>query len=153
MTAWRLLRDRSGATAIFAALTMTTVVGFVGLGVDVGLWYHSARIAQAAADSAARAAAIAAAASRDPRGAAQREARAIVAHYNLVGGRKGTEIVVNLPPLRGPHRDDKTAVEVTIVRPLPLVFAGGFITDPEPLSVRAVAAQRGKRPADVALVE
>ena len=48
-----LAGDRSGATAVVIGLTMTVLLGFVGLAVDAGVWYADRRSAQGAADSAA----------------------------------------------------------------------------------------------------
>ena len=49
----RLLRDRRGVSAVFVALASTALIGFVALGVEVGLWYAVKRQDQSAADAAA----------------------------------------------------------------------------------------------------
>src|SRR5437870_13390412 len=48
-----LWRDTRGATIVLVALTLTALIGFTGLSVDVGLWYTIKRYNQSAADIAA----------------------------------------------------------------------------------------------------
>ena len=50
---WRCLRDRRGASAILLGIALPVLVGFVGLGVETGIWYLEKRELQEAADSAA----------------------------------------------------------------------------------------------------
>ena len=47
------MRDRSGGTIIWFALTMPMIFGMTGLGIDVTLWYMDKRILQTASDSGA----------------------------------------------------------------------------------------------------
>src|SRR5262245_12280645 len=49
----RLRREEGGAAAIMTALLMVVLVGFLGLGTEVGLWYAERRAMQTAADAAA----------------------------------------------------------------------------------------------------
>jgi hypothetical protein len=49
----RFRRCKSGAIAIMAAVLMPIMIGFAGLGVEVGHWYLTGRAMQGAADSAA----------------------------------------------------------------------------------------------------
>ena len=49
----RLWDDTSGATLVLVALTISALIGFVGLGVETGLWYTIKRQNQTAADFAA----------------------------------------------------------------------------------------------------
>jgi hypothetical protein len=49
----RLWHDTRGATLVLVALTITGLIGFVGLGVETGLWYTIKRQNQTAADFAA----------------------------------------------------------------------------------------------------
>src|SRR5262245_53212933 len=49
----RFKNDESGSYLIIGALTMPVLVGFLGLGTDVGLWYFTHQKMQRAADSAA----------------------------------------------------------------------------------------------------
>jgi Flp pilus assembly pilin Flp len=49
----RISRDQNGATAITTALVLLVLVGFVGLGTEVGMWYAERRAMQNASDAAA----------------------------------------------------------------------------------------------------
>ena len=59
------LRDKSGVSAVLIALMMPVLVGFVGLGIDAGMWYSRTREMQTVADSAAISAALTLLASHD----------------------------------------------------------------------------------------
>ncbi len=52
----KIVRDEEGITTIMVALSLTVLLGFVGLATDVGLMLRQRRIAQTIADSAAIAA-------------------------------------------------------------------------------------------------
>lgn len=118
-----LWADRSGASAISVALVMVVVLGFVGLGADVGGWYVAKREAQNAADSAAYSAAIAVMAGA-PDFADQ--ARAVAAEYGLVQGRDGVSIEVRRPPAAGAYAGDAQTVEVVVARPARRIFSQMF---------------------------
>src|SRR5258708_8546302 len=49
----RLWHDTRGVTVVLVALTISALIGFVGLGVETGLWYTIQRQNQTAADFAA----------------------------------------------------------------------------------------------------
>jgi Flp pilus assembly protein TadG len=49
----RLVGDKRGATVVFVALASTVLIGFVGLGVEAGMWYAVKRQDQSAAEAAA----------------------------------------------------------------------------------------------------
>ena len=53
-----LLRDESGQTLIFVAVSMTVILGFLAMAADVGTLLHDKRNLQIAADSAAIAGAV-----------------------------------------------------------------------------------------------
>ena len=110
-----LARDRSGATAVVIGLTMTALLGFVGLAVDVGVWYADRRAAQGAADSAAYSAAIDIAGG-DTVSGARTAAKAITAQYGLTDGAGGVTVTVNSPPAAGPHTSTTGAVEVSFAQ-------------------------------------
>ena len=71
----RLVRDNSGASAIILALTLPIVIGGLGLGIDVSLWYYTERRLQTASDMAAFTAAIESRASENYEEVALDEAR------------------------------------------------------------------------------
>jgi uncharacterized membrane protein len=49
---FRWYRSRSGNIAIVAGLCAPMIVGFCGMGADVGYWYYQSRVLQGAADIA-----------------------------------------------------------------------------------------------------
>jgi Flp pilus assembly protein TadG len=78
--------DPSGAIAVIMALGLTMLIGIVGLAVDVGMWYHSSRAQQNAADAAAIAA------SQNGTASYQSEAKAVAAQYGFVDGSNGITV-------------------------------------------------------------
>jgi Putative Flp pilus-assembly TadE/G-like len=54
----KIHQGERGVLAIVTALCFVVLIGFVGLGIDVGMWYRTQRASQNAADAAALAAAI-----------------------------------------------------------------------------------------------
>jgi Flp pilus assembly protein TadG len=79
-------QDHRGAVAVLAALAITALVGFVGLAVDVGMWYQTNRSMQNAADAAAIAA------SQNGTSSYQSEAKAVAAQYGFVDGVNGITV-------------------------------------------------------------
>jgi hypothetical protein len=132
----RLARDERGATLATTALLLFTLLGFVGLGIDLGAAFAVRRGAQNAADSAALSAAVDAAA-----GGKQlvQQARAVAARYGLVDGKDGVTVQVRTPPATGPNKGDKDATEVVIQRPALGFFSLLFNPKPPPIGARAVA--------------
>ena len=54
----RFSRDRRGAVAVAVAILLPVLIGFAGIGVEVGLWFAVQRQNQSAADAAAISAAL-----------------------------------------------------------------------------------------------
>jgi Flp pilus assembly protein TadG len=54
----RFLRDRRGAVAVAVAVLLPVLVGFAGIGVEIGLWFAVQRQNRSAADAAAISAAL-----------------------------------------------------------------------------------------------
>jgi Flp pilus assembly protein TadG len=52
------LRDRRGAVAVAVAVLLPVLIGFAGIGVEIGLWFAVQRQNQSAADAAAISAAL-----------------------------------------------------------------------------------------------
>ena len=124
------LHDRRGATAIFTALMMTTMLGFVGLGVDAGLWLQLRTATQGIADTAATAAAMS-------DGDARAEALAMAAAHGLIDGENGVTVTGGW---RKAGKGGDAVFDVTITRPTPLLFARAFISETSGLQVSASAA-------------
>lgn len=139
----RLANDRHGAAAPMAALGMVVVLGFVGMGVDIGHNYVQRRTAQHAADSAAFSGAVAL-----DRGVGDpaAEARAVAVQY----GFDPAAVAVNLPPLTGPNASRAGHVEVLIERPGHRFFSA--LLDVAAPKIRARAVGRIGQPGDACVV-
>ena len=133
----RLARDQSGATALIVALSMTVLMGFVAIAVDVGHWYADKRLVQGAADAAAYSAAVDSAAGDTATGVVA-AARAVSASYGLTDGVGGVSVAVNVPPTSGAYASTAGAVQVVITKTEGLFFAS-FYTNSATISARGVA--------------
>ncbi|MDB5474579.1 MAG: hypothetical protein JWP49_90 [Phenylobacterium sp.] len=131
-----LVADRSGVSAVMVGLSLATVLGFVGLGVDVGSSYLDRRAAQDAADSGAFSAAAAVMGGATDVTA---QVRAVAAAYGLRDGVGGVQVSVNTPPSRGSQAGNANAVEVIIARPAKRFFSIPFTTAGGVVRARAVA--------------
>ena len=119
----RLFRDESGATAMIVGLSATMLVGFAGLGTEMGLWYFNHRNLQNAADSAAMSAE-AAIYQKSPNYVA--EAKATAARYGFVDGSGGVSVTINKPPQSGPNAGNTDDIEVIISEPQVRLFTAMF---------------------------
>jgi Flp pilus assembly protein TadG len=137
----RFRRDQSGAYLIIAGLMMPVLVGFVGLGTDVTLWYNQHRKMQDAADSGAVSAATAYS-SRPGNGndTWTPQANAVASSYGFVNGTNSVTVTVNQPPLSGTHTATAGAIEVIVAQPQARLFSAVFGSAQAAVSARAVAA-------------
>src|SRR5580658_7820360 len=94
-------RDESGASAMVVGLSMTAMLGFAGMAVDVGVWYADRRTVQDAADSAAFSGAKDLYAG-DTTAGAQANAIAVATQYGYTNAVGGATVTVNSPPASGP---------------------------------------------------
>jgi Flp pilus assembly protein TadG len=101
--------DDSGAILIFTALLATVLIGFVGLAIDVGVWYRTERAMQNAADSAAVAAAL------NGTSTYAAEADAVAAQYGFVNGSNGVTVTaLNGQTCPAPNSSNTNCYTVTI---------------------------------------
>jgi uncharacterized membrane protein len=122
-----LLRDRRGSTAIFAALSMSTMLGFVALGVDAAHWLHLRQRAQAVADAAATAAVL-------ESGDAPGEALAMAAAHGLIDGSDGVTVTAGWRKAHG-----SAVIDVDIHQRATMHFAQLFLRTPVSIAVHASA--------------
>ena len=127
----KILRDESGQTLIFVALSLTCILGFVGLATDVGAMFHFKRNLQIAADSAA----VAGAWQLKLSGTSVTSAAKAAATANGIT----TGVTVNNPPAGGPHTGNAAYVEVIITQSNPLIFSSVLGIISMPVAARAVA--------------
>jgi Flp pilus assembly protein TadG len=134
----RFWRDRRGVVAIAVAVLLPVLIGFVGLGVEVGLWFAIQRQNQSAADAAAISAALEYAAQIQSNVATNPSAAATAAAgYNLFNNANcSTSGTTNctLSPCYGftvgsscttsnPNGTLPDAVQVVLTQPLSTTFA------------------------------
>ncbi|MCH7931541.1 MAG: pilus assembly protein, partial [Proteobacteria bacterium] len=119
-------RDTSGATAVMLVLLIPVLIGFMGISVDVGLWYTARRGMQNMADAAAMSGA-----SEIANGSADSIVLAAAqssADSNGFDATDGSVITINVPPEDGPNAGNDGSVEVIISRPMALLFTEAFST-------------------------
>jgi len=119
-----LTDDRRGNVAIIAALAMPALLGFLGLGAEVGSWYSGKRALQNAADSAA----IAAATNSTP-DAYDDEARAVAARYGFRNGVDGVVVAASNTAACPNGGNDCYRVTITRAQPMLLAQLVGFNGD------------------------
>lgn len=129
-------RDQRGNYAILLALLMPVLVGFVGLGTDLSLWFYTHQALQSAAESAAVSAATA---GRN----LSTEANAVTAAYGFTNGSQNVTVTVNQPPQAGTHTSISNAVEVVVQQLKTPMFTAIWSSQPFPISARAVAVGGG----------
>lgn len=128
------LGGEDGQALILAALSLTCILGVAGFATDVGTFFHAKRMLQSAADSAAIAGAL-----ELNYGDAAAAARAAAAQNGVVNGSNGATVVVNTPPLNGPHAGNAGYVEVIATESRPTFFMKLFHFASMDVTARAVA--------------
>jgi Flp pilus assembly protein TadG len=134
----KALRNESGQALIFVALSLTGILGLVGLATDIGSMLHTKRNLQIAADSAAIAGASElnySANSADVIAAAQNAAT----QNGVTDGSNGATVTVNPPPVYGPNAGQAGYVEVIVSQKRPAIFPGLFGWGSITVNTRAVA--------------
>lgn len=132
-----ILADETGISAVAVGLSMSAMLGFAGMAVDVSVWYADKRAAQGAADSAAFSAGTDLYAGDTTTGV-QANAKAVAAQYGYTDGAGGVTVTVNTPPTSGSHTSTTGAVEVIVTKSESLFFSSFFINAAS-VSGRAVA--------------
>ncbi len=151
----RLSGDRRGVIIVMFALMVPILVGFIGLGVEVGLWYSERRDMQAAADAAALAGVYELAEGRTTSIAtvAQREAE------NNGWSSTGGTITVRSFPLNGnypaapsAYSADPDTVQVLLTRQVSLLFSGYFLGSGGTITINTKAVGKSVAGASTACV-
>jgi Putative Flp pilus-assembly TadE/G-like len=150
----RLARDRAGSISVMAALSLTALIGFAGLGTEASFWYVKKQQMQGAADAASYSAAAAIAAGETvASGTPAAAAKAIAAQYGYVDGSNGVTVTVNSPPLAGPNAGNTSAVEVLVDQQQSRLFSALFMSADPTIAGRAVSllTSGGTAPCVIAL--
>jgi Flp pilus assembly protein TadG len=139
----KILHDESGQTLIFVALSMTFLLGVVGMATDVGTLLHDRRNLQIAADSAAIAGAVEEninPAAANVQAAGQRAAT----QNGITNGSNGAVVTINTPPASGPHAGAAGYVEAIVTQTEPVFFMKLFSFTSMNVGARAVAFNGAK---------
>ena len=130
------IRREKGAVIIMTAFMLVVLLGFVGLGIDVGSHYNHKRVLQTAADAGAM------------QGGHElhRGKTSLITSAALTGtaengyphGTDGVTVEVYHPPVSGFYVGDDAAVEVVVSQPSPVTFMRMFGFTPPTIPARAV---------------
>ena len=133
----RLSNDRKGGIVVMFALLLPIMIGFVGMGVEIGLWFESKRDLQTAADAAA----IGGAYEAQDGSATSSTITSVATTDATRNGYNATTdtLTASNPPGTGSYTADANAVEVSISRSVNLLFSGYFMSSAINIVARAVA--------------
>jgi hypothetical protein len=133
----RLWKDESGQTLVMAVLSMTLLLGFLALAVDVGVLFHARRNVQLAADGAAVAGALDYKynTSQSRAYAAARAAAQANGISNVA-----TNVQPHLPPVNGLYAGTSNDIEVIVSQPVNTTLLNFFGVPSVNISGRAVAS-------------
>lgn len=137
-----LAADKRGVIIVMIALLLPIMMGFIGLGVEVGYWFSEKRSLQGAADAAAVSAAYSYA-NGNTTNSDLLTAATTDATRNGYTSTTDTIAAAN-PPGSGSYTADANAIEVTMTRNVSLIFAQlvtSFSDDQVTVNARAVATQ------------
>lgn len=133
LDAIKALMDEQGVTLVSAAMCMSLLMGFTGLGVDVGLLLRDKRMMQTAADAGAMNGA-----AEIPYGDSTKGAKAATAQNGFADGVNGVTVTVNNPPLYGAYAGTTGYVEVIVSKSEPVFFMNIFGFSAMNVAARAV---------------
>ena len=133
-----LAAARRGVTALIFAVSATAVLGFVGLGTEVGTWYLARAQASNVADAAAIAGALAAYSGADA-GGVEAAANDAVVLASLNGySYNPLSVTANYNPPSATYAANATATQVEISVPFASVLASLFSNQPVTVAATAV---------------
>jgi Flp pilus assembly protein TadG len=104
----KILRNEDGQMLVFTALSMTILIGFLAIAIDVGLLFRTKRNLQTAADAAATAAALDYYFNLSVQGAnavthAQAEGQTASTANGFTDGQNGATVTISCAPTYGPE--------------------------------------------------
>jgi Flp pilus assembly protein TadG len=130
----RFVRDQRGVSAIVFAIVLPVLIGFVGIGVEMGQWFHRKRSMQAAADAGAMAGALVL-----YQGGTWADAQTAASDFAVRNGAVAANVTSNNPPTSGSYTADANAVEVLVTESQTRLFSAIFLTSDVTVNARAVA--------------
>jgi Flp pilus assembly pilin Flp len=135
----RLWSDERGATAVMTAVALTVLVGFVGLGTEVGMWYAERRAMQTASDAAAMGAAFDIFKNGKESTGIVAAGEADSARNGFTNGADSVVVTVNHPPTEGKYAAKDTAVETVVTKTRATLLGSFFMGSSIDIKVRSVA--------------
>lgn len=132
----RLRSDKKGTVAILVAVGLTSMLGFLSMGTEMGLWFSTRRALQNAADAGALGGAFEL--SNGSSGATVIKASTVDVSRNNVSAGNGTSVTVHNPPLSGKYIGNSNAVEVSLSQSQSLLLSSLFLSSTS-IAARSVA--------------
>lgn len=132
-------RGERGQAIVLWAFGLVAIIGVTALAIDVGVGYSTRAKAQSAADSAGYAAALVHLLEGGSDDAARDAAFELAEENGYNNSTADTSVVVNIPPLSGPHAGDTFYVEVIINDQHSTYFADVLGVDFWDVAARSVA--------------
>lgn len=131
----KMRRNESGQVLVLTALSMSTLLGFVGLATDIGVLFRVRHNLQIAADAAATTGAL-----YQSYGLSAPAAAYMAAGENgMTNGVDGASVIPSAPPASGPAVGRSGFVEVVVAKPIGTLFMALFGFRSVTVSARAVA--------------
>jgi hypothetical protein len=132
-----LVGRRAGYVLITSAATIIGLLGFIGMGLDVGYFEYQKRKAQTAADAAATGAAQELMRGSDDT-AVTAAGRADSASNGFTNGSSGVTVTINHPPTAGSKAGDSNFVEAIVSQPKDTFFMNALGWSSITVKARAV---------------
>jgi Flp pilus assembly protein TadG len=138
----RFLRSEEGQMAVLSALSITLLLGFVAMALDVSLLFRARRNAQIAADAGATAAVMNYHYNQST-SLAQTAGTTASSNNGITNGTNGATVVINMPPSMGPNTAQARFAEALVTQPNPTYFMKLFGMGSVNVTARAVAGNVG----------
>ena len=127
-------KNEAGQALVFAAVGLVVLMGFAGLGIDMGMLRYQKRLQQTASDAGAIAGA-----SNLGRGGVTAGAQNAAGGDGFTDGVNNVTVTVNNPPASGPHSGNAKYVEVLVTAVQPTYFMKVLGINSQTITTRAVA--------------
>jgi hypothetical protein len=135
-----LMRDQRGSMITLSAISMTAIIGFAGMGVDVAMWYSEKRVTQSIADAAAVAATYAMQEGASP-AEVELAARTEAIRNGFTETSGNILTVNNAAPLATPGSTIPRA-DISVTREVPVFLSGAFLEGNPKVSASATGGVR-----------